>query len=62
VIEERGVCGEPLLPHQLLVEKRTVSVAVLGMPFGRYRAPHLVVGHAASLLVFAAAGATTADF
>ena len=46
VVEQRGVAGEALLPHQLLVVEPAVGVAVLGVSLARHLAEPSVVGHA----------------
>ena len=45
VVEQRGVRGEPLLPHELLGVQPAVGVAELGVPLARDVADALVVGH-----------------
>ena len=48
VVEQRGVGGEPLLAHQLLVAQRAVVVAERGVPLRRDLADLAVVRHHAS--------------
>ena len=47
VVEQRGVRGEALLPHQLLVVEPALGIAVLRVALGGDRADAPVVGHGA---------------
>ncbi len=45
VVEQRGVRGEALGPHQFLVVERAVGTAELRVPLGRDLPRHPVIGH-----------------
>ena len=52
VVEQRGVRGEALLPHQLLAVEVALGVAVLGVPLGRDGTDAAVVSHESSRCPF----------